>query len=416
MQVVKFKYYDEFHCTGSECRDSCCKDWRIDLSKREYLNYKKLDCSPKLRKTIDSAFVRMKGAEAEETGSYAKMKLKEDGNCPFHDFDGLCMLQKELGEKVLSYTCTKFPRLQARLGDDALLCACNLTCPHVIEMLMDYPEGLEIIEEEYDGKDSYLNRGICSSTCTPKSWEGYSYFWTLKNAEIDILQNRNFTIQERLLILGFFCKKADEYLKNNEGQKLDSLYQMMRDNELCGKICQSLKAPQTDDSAAAKSVYILMKMHNLIINSTISEQIKKLFNQVIDNLNAQLTMSFSEDGEGKTIFSYDNDRYYNNVDIFRKIEADCPYILENILVNKAFMMAPAQGIFNNYFTLVVFYNTLKVCVPVFLKEDYTDSDLALAFTYAAKMILNTHLADMGTVNSFKETGSFDLPHAAFLIS
>ena len=60
MQTLKFNCYDEFACTGPECEDSCCKHWRIFLTKREYLDYKKLDCSPELKSVIDSAFKRIK--------------------------------------------------------------------------------------------------------------------------------------------------------------------------------------------------------------------------------------------------------------------------------------------------------------------------------------------------------------------
>ncbi len=417
MKVVKFKYYDEFHCIGSECRDSCCKHWEIGLHKREYLDYKKMKCSPKLKEVIGSAFTRLKNPSSdEEKDFYAVMKLKEDGDCPFHDTDGLCMLQRELGEGVLSCTCTRFPRLQTMVGRDTYIFASSATCPHVIELLMNHPEGLEIIEEEYDGKDKNLNKGMLSATQTPDSWIGYPYFWTLKNAEMDILQNRSFTVQERLLILGFFCKKADEYLENNEGQKIESLYNMMSDNEFCKKVADSLKAPQSDESAAKKSVDAFYRMNDFIKSVNASPHIKKLFEEVSKGLIVEAVSFGGENGTTTVSATYSKEKYFENVALFRKIEEERPYILENILVNQAFITSPTNGIFKNYFALIVFYNTLKICVPAFLKEGWTDSDLALAFTYSAKMILNTHLAEDITVNSFKETGSFDLPHAAFLIS
>lgn len=417
MQVVKFKYYDEFHCIGSECRDSCCKHWRIGLNKREYLDYKKLKCSPKLKEVIDNAFTRIKDPKSDELKAfYAMMKLKEDGDCPFHDTDGLCMLQKELGESVLSLTCTRFPRLQTTVGSDTYIFACNVTCPHVVELLMSHPEGLEIVEEKYDGKDKTLNKGILSATQTPDDWVGFPYYWTLKNAEIDILQNRNFTIQERLLILGFFCKKADEYLENNEGKKTESLYNMMLDNEFCKKVADSLKAPQSDESAAKKSVDAFCRMCDFIKKVDEVPYIKKLFKEASNDLILE-SISFGNGG-GNPAYSatYNKNKYFENVAVFRKIEEERPYILENLLLNQAFITTPKNGIFKNYFALIVFYNTLKISVPAFLKEGWTDSDLAIAITYSAKMILNTHLAEGITINSFKETDSFDLPHAAFLIS
>lgn len=409
MKVLKLKYYDEFHCIGPECPESCCMHWSITLSKREYLNYKKTDCSENLKSIINSAFSRIKKSSNETM--YAKMKLKEDGDCPFHGEDGLCMLQKELGEKSLSYVCSVYPRLISKVGNEAFICACDITCPHVVELLMSHSEGLEITEEDYDGKDKLLNTGLSSSTNTTTNWSGYSYYWSIKNAEIDILQNRNFSIQERLLILGYFSKKADEYLNNSEGQKIEGLYNMMLDNEFCKKIADSLKAPQSDDSAALKSIDIIARMFDFM-NRTQDTNIKALFVQVAQNLN----LTIEEKNGGRISAHYDTEKYFNNMGVFRGIESQRPYILENLLLNQAFMVSPTLGIFKNYFTLLVFYNTLKICVPAFLKEGWTDKDLALAFTYAAKMILNTHLAANWAVNSFVKTGSFDLPHAAFLVS
>lgn len=108
MKVVKFAYYDEFKCVGSDCQDTCCKGWQIMLSKREYLNYKKMRFSPQLSEAANKAFRRLK--DGDDT-SYAEMKLREDGCCAFLGADGLCMLQKEKGENALGYVCSVFPRV-----------------------------------------------------------------------------------------------------------------------------------------------------------------------------------------------------------------------------------------------------------------------------------------------------------------
>ena len=145
MQVVKFAYFDEFHCTGPECLDSCCKEWSILLTKKEYLDYKKTDFSPKVKDIMENAFFRVRNKELQNDLHYVGMKLKENGDCPFLDDDHLCMLQKEKGEGALSFTCSVFPRLLAAVGDEAYICACSVTCPHVVEILMQHPEGLATI-------------------------------------------------------------------------------------------------------------------------------------------------------------------------------------------------------------------------------------------------------------------------------
>ena len=411
MQVVKFAYFDEFHCTGPECLDSCCKEWSILLTKKEYLDYKKTDFSPKVKDTMENAFFRVRNKELQNDLHYVGMKLKENGDCPFLDDDHLCMLQKEKGEGALSFTCSVFPRLLAAVGDEAYICACSVTCPHVVEILMQHPEGLALVEEEYDGSSAFLNRKLYSSPITPKSWEGYPYYWAIKNAQLDILQNRSFTIPERMLILGFFCQKANDYINKNEGEKIAGLANTLLDNEMCKKIADSLKAPQSDVSAATKSVDIIGKMKSCVKNvSDAREQLAASFEKVADSIGYELE---TINGESTMTFSFE--KYCKNLNVYREIEDNRSYIIENLLVNLVFMQALNQGVWFNYFTTVIFYNSLKLCIPALLKENWTDSDLAAAITESAKMVLNTHIADKKILMSFVDNQSYTLPHAAFLI-
>ncbi len=214
MKVVKFAYYDEFHCIGPECTYTCCKDWNITFRKREYLDYKNMHCSAKLKEAADKAFVRIKGGNEND---YAMIKFDEKGYCPFLGEDKLCMIQKELGEGSLSSVCATYPRLHSLIGMDTFLFSCNVTCSHVAEVLIDHPEGLRIVEAEYDKNNKYINKGWLSNAPLKSDSKYYPYFWTLLNTQIDILQNRSFTISQRLLILGFFSKKADELI--SEGKK-----------------------------------------------------------------------------------------------------------------------------------------------------------------------------------------------------
>ena len=209
MKVIKFAYYDEFHCTGPDCLDSCCRDWTITLTKREYLNYKKMDCSPELKSIMNTAFKRVK---EDNDLKYAAMKFSEDGRCPFLGEDCLCKIQKEKGEEALTLVCSVFPRQIAQVGD-VYIFGCSLTCSHTIELLMEHPEGLAVIEEEYTGKNKLIENNLFSGSIIDTNGEAFSYFWDIKNAQLDILQNRNFTISERMLILGFFSQKADKYIK-----------------------------------------------------------------------------------------------------------------------------------------------------------------------------------------------------------
>lgn len=407
MKVIKFAYYDEFHCIGPECKDSCCKSWSITLTKREYLNYKKMDCSPELKSIIDTAFTRLRIDDSR----YAVMRLKENGDCPFLGEDCLCKIQKEKGAEALTFICSIFPRTICKVGNEAYIYSCNITCSHVIELLINHPEGLALGEEEYKGNDPFIEKGPGFGKIIKDDWNGYPYFWAIKGAQIDILQNRNFTIPERMLILGFFSQKANEYIKDNKGEKISELANILLDNEMCKKIADSLKTPQSEEGAATKSVDILLKMITAVQSDSFSSKTTECFEQIAKSIDLR-----TEETENNDLnFFFDRQKYSESLSVYRKIENNRPYIVENLLVNLAFTDDPQQGIWANFFVLAVFYNTLKLCIPAYLKEDWNDRDLALAITYAAKIVLNTHLAEKGTSVDFMNNDSFDLPHAAFLI-
>lgn len=408
MKVVKFAYYDEFHCIGPECKDSCCKNWGITLTKREYLNYKKMDCSPELKSIIDTAFKRLRKGDL----CYAAMNLKENGDCPFLGEDSLCKIQKEKGAEALTFICDIFPRKTHKVGNEVYMYTDDITCSHVVELLINHPEGLALVEEDYKGDNPWIEKDMFSGNVIMPRWEGYPYFWEIKNAQLDVLQNRNFTIPERMLILGFFAQKADEYIKENKGEKINGLSNMLLDNEVCKKIADSLKAPQSEEGAATKSVDILLKMITAVQSDSFSSKTTECFEQIAKSIDLRTEETENND---LNVF-FDRQKYSESLSVYREIENNRPYIIENLLVNLAFIDNPQQGIWANFFALAVFYNTLKLCIPAFLKENWNDKDLALAITYAAKIVLNTHLADKGTLVDFKDNNSFDLPHVAFLIS
>ena len=409
MQTLKFNYYDEFACTGPECEDTCCQHWKIFLTKSEYMNFKKMDCSPELRATLDSSFKRVKTGNETQ---YAKVEFREDGKCPLFGEDGLCMLQKEKGESALTFVCSVFPRNWSQIGGSVAAFTLTPTCYHVVELLMQHPEGLVLSEEEYDRKNKYINQNRYAGKIIAPDSKILPYIWTIKTAQLDILQNRNFTISERLLILGYYTNKLREYLSNSP-EKIASLSSMMLDNELITKIADSLKAPQDDVQAAAKTYDMLFKLIEFKRRTSPVGHTAKLLGTVADSVG--LTYQYRDDGQ--TEVSWNIEPYVKNRDIFRKIEEERPYIIENLLVNLSFSQFSEEEklIWSDYFALVALYNFLKVGTAAFLPENYTDKDLAMALTNIVKMLINTNLTAF-TLMNFAQQGMDTLPYIAFLVS
>lgn len=132
------KYYDQFRCIGSDCIVTCCAHWEIDWMEHEVLRLKEADCGDELENMINTCFTEAlynmeKHRDKENKYSIA---LKEDGECPFHGFDGLCMIQKKLGEEYLSEVCQVYPR-RFFIHYNTVIRSCNTSCPAVLDLLSD---------------------------------------------------------------------------------------------------------------------------------------------------------------------------------------------------------------------------------------------------------------------------------------
>lgn len=411
MRILKLSYYDNFRCVGSDCPETCCMHWSIIFGRHEYLKLAQADCSPKLKEDIEKSFVRIEGGD---DCSYALIKFDEKGLCPMLDGDGLCRIQKELGERALSYTCSVFPRLERLVGEELYTCSCQITCPNVVKTLMAYPHGLKLTETEYDGSNPRLNSGLFSVPPVPKDWTGCRYYRDIKKAEISILQNRSFTVSQRMLILGFFCQKVNELINKKEPEKICGVVSallMENGGEMCKKIADSLLPDQTREASAARAVELFGKMCLFASGeSSLSSGVKALFQRVTDCLELKIRCI----DENSLYFDWNEERYFKNAALYRAIEKAADFLIENVLVNVVFSMNPSEGIWVNYFTAAVFYSALKTCVPALLEEDWSDDELAAAISKTAKMVLNDSIMKKGVITDYVENRAFTLPHAAFL--
>lgn len=125
MKIVKPAYYDTFRCLASNCPDSCCKEWAVQVDDESAAKYRLL--GGELGDHLLSVMV-------EEDGDTV-FKLTADRRCPMWREDGLCRIQAQLGEEALCHTCHQFPRLRHDYGDFAEL-GLELSCPEAARLIL----------------------------------------------------------------------------------------------------------------------------------------------------------------------------------------------------------------------------------------------------------------------------------------
>ena len=146
MKITKPSYFDHFVCIASNCPDSCCKEWdvQVDAVSAEY--YRSLPGA------LGDDLRRLLKDEDGET-----VMIIVEGRCPMWRNDGLCRIQAELGEQALCKTCRDFPRLTHDYGDFREM-NLELSCPEAARIILSTQPGWvsrEVpggAEPEYDTK------------------------------------------------------------------------------------------------------------------------------------------------------------------------------------------------------------------------------------------------------------------------
>ncbi|TKV21872.1 flagellin lysine-N-methylase [Citrobacter sp. wls613] len=148
--VTEPNFVSTFQCTGTQCRDHCCKGWNIHLDKatvNKYLSSK----DDYIKKIAKENIILLK----KEVTTWGMVKLVEDtGNCPYLTEDSLCQVQKTLGAKALSTTCKTFPRIE-RIYKNDVRKSLSLSCPEVAGMILTDPNSMILNEKRIIKSKTY---------------------------------------------------------------------------------------------------------------------------------------------------------------------------------------------------------------------------------------------------------------------
>ena len=181
MLIRKQNGFDEFICIADKCPKSCCIGWQIVIDEKSLQTYRYTtgDFAPKLREGVD----------------YKEKCFRQNAaRCAMLREDGLCDLQKTMGEDYLCNTCRLYPRHEEDfldLREETL----TLSCPQVTRMLLDpdYTYGFtEEENEETDDPEEYRD-------CDPFLLDELAY---AREKMTTLIQNRNIPFQQRLSIIG----------------------------------------------------------------------------------------------------------------------------------------------------------------------------------------------------------------------
>ncbi|XEC95382.1 flagellin lysine-N-methylase [Paenibacillus tarimensis] len=338
------KYMDHFQCIGAECEDTCCSLWQITLDKRSCENYSKISD----RGMRDRLKTAMKKNEVNRSDmNYAAMILNpRTGHCPMLD-DGLCAIQAKLGEHYLSQTCATYPRKVNQIGNTQEVSA-TPSCPEAARLILLNPNGIEFVQSEpLRRHNTQYNRKI-----TSPSDQLTSYFWDLRITAIEILQNREFVLPHRLLLLGWLCDHISEVTKQGDFSTLsDEIAAFKSEMETNSELRDFSIFPANDEFQLKFLNKVVMERVEL---GVWNQRYRECLDDYIEGMKCA-----GEDTE--SIVKHYKEAYF---DFYLPYFQNHEYIFENYLVNTIyhtmFPLAGKKPLFEQYLQLAIHFALIKM--------------------------------------------------------
>lgn len=216
-------YAHKFKCIGSDCPDTCCAGWRVDVDKATFKKIKALDDTPALNR-IKSFF---KVNADPDTLRHGFIQMEPGGKCPALTEQQLCDIQSELGEDYLSKTCQLYPRQFSHAGDEIEM-HLYLSCPEAARLCLESDT-----PSNYSPMDLSIPKGKLLPTVggfTTKSGNAVPLkafmFWQVRNLIFDLSSVQSLPLWELVLLVGFLCEKLQNYF-NTEAEPQQGQVEML---------------------------------------------------------------------------------------------------------------------------------------------------------------------------------------------
>lgn len=399
-------YMQEFACIGSACEDSCCVGWKVNIDEDTYKKYRQVrdaDLTFRLQKRV----TRNRSTPSQQ--EYAKIKMEQDGSCPMLNEEKLCSIQAKLGEDYLSNTCATYPR-STREVNGVLERSATVSCPEIARLALLNPKGIDFDEifEPTGTRYGFITEFDTAHKQNERSPK--KYLWELRIFTIQVLQNRSYSLADRLILLGMFYQKASQLEAAGDTQQLPqtiAAYTAIIEDGSLREQLQDVPSQQ----------FLQLQLLKEIVDARFKSGItNKRFLECYTETLVGLGYITGQDLSG-TPQKYD-EAYHS---YFKPFMDEHEYILENYLVNYVFKnlfpFVSSQGMFDNYVMMVVHYALIKLLLigtSAHHKELTIEQTVKVIQSYS-KMFEHNPLMLRRLFNLLKEGGYTTIPYMAILI-
>ncbi len=343
-------YFENFKCIGGKCEDSCCIGWNIDIDKVTFKRYFKVQ-DPEMKRMFQKNIQNNERYSSEDI-DYGIVKLKKEKRCPFLDEENYCVIHSNLGEDYLSNVCTCFPRVTNKI-DETYEMSLDVACPEAARLILLKEEGIKFLNREEELGKHIISAQINTNLKEVKNTH-LKYFKEIREFCIKIIQDRRFTISERLYSLGCFIEQLEEVeikniIKFIENYNVELVAKSYLDDDLSLLLGNSNMNHIIQIDLFRKMLKILR-----VDKDVESVRFKEYTNKMLDGYNFDEEENLQEkSGFYIKAFEEYNEKYFDKYS----------YILENYLVNfiynNMFPFNEVMSFFDSYMMLIIRFSFIR---------------------------------------------------------
>lgn len=389
---IQPEYFRYFRCLGGACVESCCDGWNIDWKFEELNRLKSEQCTETLRNLVDHSF------KLSEDEKYYTIRLCDDGRCPFHNREnGLCDIQKELGEKKLGVVCRQYPRHYIEHGNQ-IIRWCVTSCPAVIDILFSKNDAINIekvIARDQDKLDRSTvvvdhPEAINADPIKQVRMELFEFY-------TDMLLDKKRNLETSIILTALAVKHFTTAEKNGEYKKIPQMTRELK--------------KQLNNPVAARSLDDLKPNYQLKFK-LVNNMLVKFFgsNQRAMNISALY------DGGHLNVESY-----LKGIENFNRTFSDKPFVLKNVIINTFYDLNMPIGkfkrsLFENYAFFVLTAAAFKtVAAAIGFSSNDIINDFKLCTSEMSRSFSHdVHKADM-IIEDMLQNGITSPAHLALII-
>jgi lysine-N-methylase len=348
-KILVPSYMQQFQCIGPSCEDTCCIGWRVNIDEVSYKKYSKMH-DKELRPIIEKNIKKNKSNRSHE--NFAQIKMLPNQQCVFFSEEKMCKIQVKHGEEYLSNTCAIYPR-QINEVDSAAEKSATMSCPEAARLALLNPEGINFIEIEEPVEVRYIPQKTLHTKSVPFTKKAQEYFLEIRTFIIQLLQYRDISLNDRLVLLGSFCQKLQECISNKDVDSIPSLfsyYTNWLEDDVSRESLDNIPANYGLQMQLIKEILderLALGVNNQRYIECVNEMLSGLqyiHGSNIEDIIHQYALSYS--------------KYY------QPFMDHHEYIMENYIVNHVFKnlfpFGDSLSVFESYVLLVVHYSLIKL--------------------------------------------------------